>query len=206
MAPGLPVKKPKAKKCKECDSEFVPQKIGQVACSVNCAILYSRKIEIKKRKSAARKEKIEYRRTKLSYQLKLTQTEFNKFIRVLDAGKPCISCGKYRCGATWDCGHYLTVGAFPELRFDPRNAYIQGSSCNRGVERYARNREGVRKGFEQGILERYGQKMLDFLNGPHKPKNYSVDELIELRKMFSDERKFIIEHGHPTRDWRRLPA
>lgn len=52
------------------------------------------------------------------------QSAFNGFIRERDEGKPCPSCGTYHppmiFGGQWDCGHFMGVGARPELRFEEK--------------------------------------------------------------------------------------
>jgi hypothetical protein len=68
------------------------------------------------------------------------QQAFNAYIRARDADLPCISCGETNPpdlhGGQWDCGHFKTVGANPELRFEERNAHKQCKSCNAGAGKY----------------------------------------------------------------------
>jgi hypothetical protein len=40
-------------------------------------------------------------------------------------------------GGQWDCGHFMGVGARPELRFEEKNAYRQCKACNGGSGRFA---------------------------------------------------------------------
>ena len=40
---------------------------------------------------------------------------FNEFIRLRNAGQPCISCGERK---TLQAGHYWAVGGYDGLRFD----------------------------------------------------------------------------------------
>jgi len=67
---------------------------------------------IERKLHQARKEKV---KTKGQH-LRDAQSEFNKYIRLRDAKEPCISCGRFHTGQ-YHAGHYLTVGAKPELRF-----------------------------------------------------------------------------------------
>lgn len=73
--------------------------------------------------------------------IKKAQSAFNAFIRERDEGKPCPSCGTYHppmiFGGQWDCGHFMGVGARPELRFEEKNAYRQCKACNGGSGRFA---------------------------------------------------------------------
>ena len=51
--------------------------------------------------------------------IKQLQPIFNKFIRLRDKGKPCISCGLHK--DNMQCGHYFAVGSCSGLRFDEDN-------------------------------------------------------------------------------------
>ncbi|TEW24926.1 recombination protein NinG, partial [Histophilus somni] len=64
-----------------------------------------------------------------SERLKELQGVFNRFIRLRDKNLPCISCGRYHQGQ-WHAGHYRSVGACPELRFNEDNVHKQCSVCN----------------------------------------------------------------------------
>jgi hypothetical protein len=64
-----------------------------------------------------------------SQHLKLAQQSFNRFIRLRDAHLPCVSCGRFHKGK-WNAGHYKSVGAHPELRFDEANCHRQCEPCN----------------------------------------------------------------------------
>ena len=52
---------------------------------------------------------------------------FQKFIRLRDKGKPCITCGEYR---TLECGHFISR-RFDSTRYDEKNAHGQCAKCNR---------------------------------------------------------------------------
>jgi hypothetical protein len=57
------------------------------------------------------------------------QDAFNAWIRLRDAGQPCISCGR-PYGDRWHAGHYRSVGSEPSLRFEPDNVHLQCPACN----------------------------------------------------------------------------
>ena len=124
----------------------------------------------------------------LSHSRELTQVAFNKMIRARDYGKGCISCGSREylytnndLGGDWDCGHYKTVGAYPELRYEPKNANGQCKDCNGSQSNKSGNVVEQRK----GIVDRYGQERLDWLDGPHEARHYTIEELAEMRKEFN---------------------
>ena len=61
--------------------------------------------------------------------LKDLQIVFNSYIRQRDKYKPCISCNN-RLGKKYDAGHYFSVGAYPNLRFNEDNVHAQCVACN----------------------------------------------------------------------------
>jgi len=55
------------------------------------------------------------------------QKVVNKYIRLRDAGKPCISCGKRK---KLQAGHYYNVKNYDHFRFDERNINGECAGCN----------------------------------------------------------------------------
>lgn len=108
----------------------------------------------------------------------------------LAKGRGCMSCkrsqeevqaGPWRPGGYWDGGHFKSKGAFPELALEPLNIWLQCKSCNAGSGKYARKGYTVSKAFEENLIEAEGQDLVDWLNGPHEPKHYEMDELVAIR-------------------------
>ncbi|HFU0230446.1 TPA: recombination protein NinG, partial [Vibrio parahaemolyticus] len=64
---------------------------------------------------------------KYGYRAQKAQEQFNRFIVLRDNGKPCASCGRY---LSLCAGHYRSVGAAPELRFNEDNVHGQCYECN----------------------------------------------------------------------------
>lgn len=179
-------------------------------CSSKCILDYAKTPKAKNKvakakKQEAFKEKQERLYWDLPHQLKLTKNACNKFIRTLDKGQPCISCGRPVCGRNMEAGHFKSVGSHPELRFDPRNIYLQGSGCNQANSKRKKNNLTVAKEYRERLIEKMGQAMVDWLEGPHKPRHYSCDELRELRTIFIDETKRLESGQSPSREWRKLP-
>lgn len=52
---------------------------------------------------------------------------FNEYIRLRDAGMPCICCGKFN---TLQAGHYISVGSSGALEFNEDNVRGQCAYCN----------------------------------------------------------------------------
>ena len=104
-----------------------------------------------------------------SFQLKKTQQIFNNFIRDRDAKHPCISCSRYHSGQ-YHAGHYRSVGANPELRFNPDNCHKQCSACNNHLSGNIAN-------YRINLVANFGDEYVARLEGPHPPKRYTIDNL-----------------------------
>ena len=112
---------------------------------------------------------------------KEAQAEFNKYIRLRDANKPCISCGRWHQGQ-WDAGHYRTVGANPELRFEELNVHRQCAPCNN-------HKSGDIVNYRWNLVQRVGQDKVDWLEGPHKAKKYTREQLKEIKRVYREKAK-----------------
>ena len=161
--------------CKSCREPFERFQTTQKACSVPCAQDLAQKALAKKRAKAARRDKAEYYANDKSYQLKLAQAAFNAFIRERDKALPCISSGR-RTGQM-HAGHYKSIGANPELRFDERNCNKQSMKDNAWLS-------GNILGYREGLIAKYGIGTLEWLDGPHEPKKYTLEDIIEIKQLY----------------------
>lgn len=184
----------KQKKCKVCKETFTPFRPLQVVCSIGCGIEYGQKQTVKKEAKEALKQHQELRKAKEDNKsrakwMKEAQKAFNKFIRMRDANLPCVSCGRveveWTVGGAWDCGHYLGVGAYPELRFEELNAHKQCKSCNGGSGKYAKKKKSVDDKYTAELINRIGLDKVKWLESPHEPKHYTIDELKEIKVKYS---------------------
>lgn len=173
----------KAKKCRapECRASFVPARLGQAVCSPACAILDAPKNRDKARKSLAQVERKEVRAAKERIKsrgdhMRDAQQAFNAWVRQRDANLPCISCGRHHEGQ-YHAGHYLTVGANPELRFEPMNVWKQCAPCNNHLS-------GNLVNYRISLLQRIGAEGVEFLEGPHEPKRYTIEDLKEIKARY----------------------
>jgi len=176
-------------------------------CDLDCASQYAIAKSSREREAAekrkAREKREAVRGNDLSHQTELTQKAFNALIRELDKHLPCVSCGKPAGQYTLTAGHYQTVGAHPELRFDPRNCHGQCGGCNSGVQRYAKgDKASTRQKFTATLVRRYGQAFVDAVTGPHDAKKYTCTELKAMRAEFNAERRRLEKGEVPSRDWR----
>lgn len=193
----------KTKRCKVCRSEFEPRTSLHVLCGrLECALAMT---DAKQQKEAQAKAKAERaslreRREKArprSWYVKAAQQAFNAYIRTRDAALPCICCGQWgtdeswKPGGQWDAGHFLGVGAYPELRFAEDNCHKQLKSCNAGSGKYARKGRTVAQEYRERLIQKIGIERVEYLEGPHEPKHYTVEELKALRAYFNEKKKAL---------------
>ncbi|WP_047280193.1 recombination protein NinG [Pseudomonas lundensis] len=180
----------KLKKCRvaTCWASFVPALLGQAVCSPACAILDAPKNLERARKSLAQVERreIKVRKENLKSRadhLREAQAAVNEFIRLRDAHLPCISCDStpndndLMTGSRWDAGHYRSVGACPELRFEPLNIHRQCVKCNR-------NLSGNAVEYRIRLVLRIGAEKVAWIEGPHETCKYTVDEIKAIKAKY----------------------
>ena len=174
----------KTKKCAVCKQNFVPISTLARACSPKCAIelmqrAKARKIE-QRRIDRARKRNLET----VPELTKKAQTAFNRYIRLRDKGKPCVSCGKPHDGNpnSFDAGHYRSVGSAPHLRFHENNVHGQCKHCNCYLS-------GNVVMYRQGLIGRIGLPAVEAIECDNAPRHYSKDDLRELARLYRQKAK-----------------
>jgi len=168
--------------CKVCRASYEPTKPMQSVCSPSCALT----LASSKRAKALKVEQVKERRADKVKLNKLkskaqwareAQTAFNAFIRERDAGRPCISCGRNHQGQI-HAGHYLSVGARPELRFEETNVHAQCAPCNTHLS-------GNIVLYRLALIQRLGLAQVEWLEGQHEPRKDTVDTLIALKAHYA---------------------
>jgi hypothetical protein len=114
-------------RCKNCKEEFKPVRFGQKFCfDPLCLQVWIAQEKSKQWKKTKAKLKSELMTTQ-DY-LKIAQQVFNKYIRLRDKGKPCISC--QTTPKKENAGHYFSSGGHSNVRFDEQNVHLQCEHCN----------------------------------------------------------------------------
>lgn len=173
------------KKCRVCKIEFTAFSSTTLVCSIECAIKYNeeknekkekrRKAAIVKEARAALKRMDEQ---KLSYWLPKAQYWFNKFIRMRDENKTCVSgSGARKCSGQRHAGHYRSVGSAPHLRFDERNCHGQCAICNNHLS-------GNLIAYRTELVRRIGVEAVEALESDNKPKKYTIDDVKQIMKYY----------------------
>lgn len=174
--------KPKACAVKACRAKFVPAQPFQTWCSPDCGVLIARAKREKSIAARAKRERVEIKAAKERIKTKAehakdAQRAFNEFIRLRDAGQPCISCGT-TADVQYCAGHFRTVGACPELRFEPLNVNRQ---CNKNCNL---EKSGNVLEYRIRLAQKIGAEKLAWLEGPHEPKRYTVADLKEIKATY----------------------
>lgn len=178
--------KPRTCKNKACRDKFIPARPMQQACSIGCAIVLSKdkiRADMEAKAKAERKE-IKERKEKAKSRadwLTEAQAAVNAYVRERDAGLPCISCGRHHQGQ-YHAGHYLSRGARPELRFEESNIHKQCAPCNNHLS-------GNAVLYRIGLIAKIGLDRVEWLEGPHEPKKYSVEEIKAIKATYKNKLK-----------------
>lgn len=170
---------PRQRKCKCCGASFVPQGLASW-CSLPCAHKLAMEWLAKKKAKDARQERA-ITKAKLKTRadwLREAQAAINSWVRLVrDADKPCISCGRQHEGK-YDCGHYLSRGAHPNLAFVENNLAKQCVPCNQYLS-------GNQIRFRQGLIARIGLEAVEALESDNEPRKYSISDLQAIKADYS---------------------
>lgn len=186
---------PRLKTCPICGKSFAKKRMGQKACSIECAIALGQQSQekAKRKEIKVRKEKLKTR----SDWMKEAQVAFNAFIRERDKAKPCICCGmplaQDAIGGGYDAGHYRSVGSAPHLRFVESNVHAQRKVCNR----YGAGRA---VDYRLGLIRRIGLEAVEALEADQTPRKYGIDELRAIRDTYRTKLRDLRKVGDPAND------
>lgn len=178
-----------ARRCRneQCRKLFEPTFSSlQVACSPECAHAWSRTTQGQNHVAKAKRKEHRERKAALKTKgdwLAEAQVQFNKYIRLRDYDQPCISCNTPPNDRTnfWDCGHYRSVGACPELRFEELNAHKQCKKCNRTDSGLSGNIVEYRI----RLTNRIGVRKLNWLEGPHVMPRLRIEDIKFIKSKYT---------------------
>ncbi|NDV93501.1 recombination protein NinG [Dysgonomonas sp. 521] len=175
-------------KCRSCKTNFEPIYRNGIIVSRLCLSCIATKAKSKVQKDKAKeKAKAKERLKTHSQWLNDLQKVFNKYIRLRDKGMPCISCGCSLVGK-YDAGHFFSLGAYPNLRFNEDNVHGQCVACNQ-------HRHGNTTEYSLSLpmrigIERYEQ-LLEIRNKPLKMTTEEIKEQIEYYKIKIKEYELV---------------
>ena len=191
------------RKCahKACRQWFHPLRAGQVVCSFECASAIGKEQTAKAREAAKqkaaqrqrteekagrqrRKAKRESFKTKAQWD-KEAQSAFNRYIRIRDEGKECVSCGNpligksnYLTGSAIDASHYRSRGAASHLKFNVFNVHSACTRCKRQLS-------GNAVEYRIRLIERIGQERVERLESDNDPRRFDIPYLQRIKSIFT---------------------
>jgi len=169
--------------CKSCQNKFEPKyNTIQPTCSIQCAIDYANDKKLKERRKDTRKRKQVLLDQDRGYQIKKAQESFNAYIRERDKHENCVSC--QRQPKKRNAGHFKSIGGYPELRFHEFNCHLQCEHCNT----YLSGNIGP---YRELLVDRIGQRNVEWLEGPHKPQKLSIEDIKEIRQYYKQQLKYL---------------
>lgn len=170
--------KPKTCTAPDCGRVFMPFRPMQDVCGPACALRKVRGEKKAERASTrARKEKLKRRRDWLAE----CQVVANRYVRLRDAGKCCISCNAKpgeKFGGSMDAGHYRSVGSAPHLRFFLPQIRLQCVRCNRYLS-------GNCIEFRRGLIEQIGLARVEEIDAMQGYAKWDVEYLKRLKRVLS---------------------
>lgn len=175
----------KPKKCKHCAKMFKPQMMGQKVCGPACAIAYARtakeEAQLKENRRVTR-ERREDRKT-ISELKAEAQAAFNRYIRVRDKGRGCISCGRTNAGQ-FHAGHYRTRAAAPHLAYNSYNCHLQCAQCNHHMS-------GNIVEYRLNLARRIGDDRLQWLESCQEGPRITKEYCRRVKQVFSRRAKHL---------------
>ena len=167
------------KKCKSCGATFEPRATTQVVCSWQCASAYTTKEKEKRDRQEYRQKKQELKSRR--DWLNDAQTAFNAYIRERDKNLPCISCGRHHQGQ-YHAGHYRSVAAASQLRFNKDNVHKQCQPCNT-------HKSGNAIEYRINLVKRIGLEKVEKLENDNTVVKWTIEQAKQIKDLYNRKLK-----------------
>jgi hypothetical protein len=151
--------------------------MGQVVCTLECALKRSRKLR-QKAEHRTRKATIKGRPEWLTE----AQEAFNRYVRVRDSHLPCVSCGQSPNIGQRHASHYRSRAAAPQLRYNLYNTNASCAQCN-GYK------SGAIVEYRIGLVRKYGEGRVAALENDSRKAAYSIEYLKRIKGIFKRKAK-----------------
>lgn len=192
----------KRKLCKHCKGKLEQERPGQevhIECAADWVAAQNAKkerIAAKQIKQAKAKERAEdkVRKDKVARIEDLhkeAQRVFNQWIRLRDENEPCISCGApppdlSGLHAGRDAGHWRSVGAAKQLRYNEDNVHGQCVSCNQF-------KAGNAVAYRAGLVRKIGEDRVQALENDNRTHKWTREEVLRIRDEYKERVKEILK-------------
>lgn len=181
--------KPKPRKCKGCGKHYTPHPAQNSLnnwCSPPCGHKIAMAGIAKERKKRGVAQRRDDRIKKIALKTrgecaKEAQTAFNRYIRVRDHGKPCISCGADNPA---HAGHYRSIGGHAQLRFNLLNCHAQCVRCNMHLS-------GNLIEYRKGLIERIGVNNVESLENHNAVRKFDIECFKLVKRIFTKKTKML---------------
>ena len=171
----------KQKSCKVCKVKFIPRASTQVVCSWKCSIAYTSKEKEKRDRQEYRQKKQELKSRR--DWLNDAQTAFNAYIRLRDETLPCVSCNRQHQGQ-WHAGHYRSVAAAPQLRFNEDNVHKQCMPCNT-------HKSGNAIEYRINLVKRIGVERVEKLENSNDVVKWTIEDAKSIKQLYNEKLKLL---------------
>jgi len=195
------MRNPSRRKCKVCNEWFIPQYDNIRWCCPAHGAIYALELRAKEKiKAEAKRIKAQHEAEKEGRQRrqakresfktksqwdKEAQSAFNRYIRIRDEGKPCVSCGcplvgksNYLTGSAIDASHYRSRGAASHLKFNVFNVHSACTRCNRQLS-------GNAVEFRIRLIDRIGLERVERLESDNEPRRFDISYLQRIKSIFT---------------------
>ncbi|TCD13595.1 hypothetical protein E0D81_21045 [Lelliottia amnigena] len=206
------MRKPARRTCKICKTKFTATFDNVWWCCPEHGFEYSqqllakKKIEAeRKRKQEAQQERRELKVRKAAFKTKAqwdkeAQSAFNRYIRIRDEGKECVSCGSplmgksnYLTGSAIDASHYRSRGAASHLKFNVFNVHSACTRCNRQLS-------GNAVEYRIRLIERIGLERVERLESDNEPRRFDIAYLKRMKSIFSRRANALIKRRQKSQE------
>ena len=158
-------------------------------CDYNCATQWGLANQDKGRKIKEKAERKDLRERKEKLKtagdyIKEAQRAVNKYVRIRDQNKPCVSClskpsdNDLLTGSRFDAGHYRSRGAASHLRFNVLNIHKQCVKCNRFGS-------GMATDYRIELVKRIGLQAVEVLENDNTPRKFTIEYLKRIKSIFN---------------------
>ena len=149
----------KPRKCKSCQKEYTPTKQAQPKC-LPCIQQAEKDKKFQSLKKQLKKPLKQVKKPKPKIDPKWKKIA--DFVKLRDAGKPCISCGKF--AGKYEAGHFISRATCKALYYEPRNIHAQCWQCNNNHQK----QQETYINFRNGLISRYGIEYVEWLESVKK--------------------------------------
>lgn len=206
------MRKPTRRSCKICKTKFTATYDNVWWCCPEHGYEYSQILLAKKRMAADRKRKQEAQQERRELKVrkaalktkaqwdKEAQSAFNRYIRIRDEGKECVSCGSplmgksnYLTGSAIDASHYRSRGAASHLKFNVFNVHSACTRCNRQLS-------GNAVEYRIHLIERIGLERVERLESDNEPRRFDIAYLKRMKSIFSCRANALIKRRQKSQE------